>query len=720
MYEWEQNIVLDEKTVKAANLTDRLSEKDLATLGRCVVEGYQRDRMSRSRWERRTQAAMDLAMQVQKDKNFPWPNCSNIAFPLVTIAALQFHSRSYPAIIAGTDVVKCRVIGPDPSGMKTQRADRISMHMSWQCLEEQPEWEEQKDRLLVNLPIVGTTFVKSYYDADKGRKVDETVLAQDLVLDYWAKSVETCPRKTHIIPYFRNQIHSGVASGIFRDCLEEPWYGQPPSPRAGDQAQARKDTRLGMTPSPTDETTPYILLEQHVDLDLDGDGYAEPYIVTVEEQSQYVLRLVTGFERMEDIKKNKKGQIISIQRVEYFTKYSFIPSPDGGIYDVGFGVLLGPLNESTNSLINQLVDAGTMSISAGGFLGRGAKIRGGVYTFAPFQWQRVDSTGDDLNKSMVPLPVREPNTVLFQLLSLLINYVERISGTTDPMVGENPGQNTTAETMRTMVQEGSRVYSAIFKRVWRCMKAEFNKGYQLNAVYMPFKKSFGQGQFVLREDYLGNPDEVAPAADPNIASDQMAITQAQLLKTAAATTPGYNPDEVERAYLKALKVPNIDKIFPGVQATGQPKDVKLQIAELNAQQAQQKLQMEHSHWVVEMQAELRVNEANIAKIQAEIVNMKAVTDGDVQDRQVAILNAILGSLKTRNDVLIKQIEAAIKVMEFHYGSNENSTNRGNVRGLVGASGNAGALPSLTGAETGLTQPMGAGGPNPGFPGGMLH
>jgi len=665
MFELKTKLTLDEAAITAPNLCERFSAEDLVAIGNHVWEGYERDKRSRSKWEKRTQAAMDLAMQVQKAKNFPWPDCSNIAFPLITIGALNFHSRAYPALISGTDVVKCRVIGQDPSGTKTKRADRISTHMSWQVLEEDKAWEEQKDRLLINLPIVGTVFVKSYWCAKRGHKVDETVLAQDLVLDYYAKSVESCPRKTHVIPFFRNDLHSGMKRGIFRDVSEEAWYGQPAAVRPGDQNEAKRDNRLGMTPpAQTDETAPYICLEQHLDLDLDDDGYAEPYIITIEESSKCVLRVVTGFDRPEDVERNKKNEIIAIRRMEYFTKYAFIPSPDGGIYDVGFGVLLGPLNESVNTGINQLTDAGTMQTTRGGFLGRGAKIRGGVTIMSPFGWTRVDSSGDDLRKNMVPFEPGEPSTVLFQLLGLLINYVERLSGTTDPMVGENPGQNTTAETMRTMVQEGSRVYTAVFKRVWRSMKEEFKKGYILNGIYMPVRKSFGSGQMALREDYLGNPDEVAPAADPNISSDKMKIVQIQLVKQAAATTAGYDAEAVERRYLKALKVDSIDEIYPGMAKTGAPKDVRLQIQELKSQVAMAELQAEQARFAATLMEEQRMNSAEIVKIEAEIRQAMVDSAGDVEDRQVARLNAMLGMMKSKDEVLMKRIEVLIKAMEL--------------------------------------------------------
>lgn len=695
MLELAGKLVLDDKAILAPNLCDKFSSEDLDKIGDCVWEGYAHDKRSREKWERRTQAAMDLAMQVQKDKSFPWPGCSNVAFPLITISALQFHSRAYPAIISGNDIVKCRIIGEDPSGQKTKRADRIATHMSWQKLEEQPEWEEQKDRLLINLPIVGTTFVKSYYDSKKRKTIDETVLAQDLVIDYWAKSLESCPRKTHTIPFFRNDLHSAIKSGIFRDVSEESWYRVESTARREGQAAAKQDNRTGQTPGAPDFTTPYICLEQHVDLDLDGDGYAEPYIITVEETSKCVLRIVCGFDRPEDVLRNKAKEIISICRTEYFTKYEFIPSPDGGIYGVGFGVLLGPLNESTSTLINQMIDAGTMQTTKGGFLSRGAKMRGGTYTFSPFSWQRVDSTGDDLRKNIVPLEVGEPSTVLFQLLGLLINYVERISGTTDPMVGENPGQNTTAETMRTMVQEGQRIYSAVFKRIWRSMKEEFKKDYILNGIYMSMKKSFGQGQFALREDYLGNPDEIAPAADPNLTSEQMALAQAMTLKQFAASTPGYDADAVERRVLKLMKVDQIDLIFPGVAKTGAPKDIKLQIAELKQQSDMAWLEADKAKFAMGLQEEIRLNDVQIARWIAEIDDMRATTQGDEADRHIALVNAMLGSLKTRNDVLMKHLDVLMKSMEVKRAEVENGAggDTGNVRRLVGASGNSGAKTS---------------------------
>src|ERR1700678_3545295 len=557
-------LVINRDVASAPNLCDRFTDSDLTTLGQLVWQGYNRDELSRQAWKTRTSAAMDLAMQIQKDKSFPWPGCANVTFPLVTIAALQFSSRSYGNIIQGTEVVKYRVVGKDPTQALRERADRISNHMSWQVLEEDVSWEEQHDRLLINLGIVGCNFVKSYFSPGLNYSTAELVMARDFVLDYWAKSVEDCARKTQIIPMYRNEIYEKCRAGTFREGIlnEEGFNSPPPQPSEG-QTQGEADNRKGLKPSVPDEDTPFRCLEQHRLLDLDQDGYYEPYIVTIEAGTQKVCKLAARWEREEDVEVvNKK--IRRIRATEYFTKYGFIPAPDGGIYDIGFGTLLGPLNESVNSGINQILDAGTMDNSNGGFLGRGGKIRGGGYTQRPWAWKRVDSTGTDLKNNMVPFQKTGGNDIMFRLLGLLIEYTDRIAGTTDPMVGENPGQNTPAETSRNTMEQGMKVYSGIFKRVWRSMKEEFKKKHKLNAMFLEQKKTFGnQGSFVTQEDYRSDPEQVIPAADPNLVSDNQRLSQATAVLSTAHQVPGFDIPTAVKRWLVALKVDGIDTVYPG-------------------------------------------------------------------------------------------------------------------------------------------------------------
>lgn len=616
MLKLDQKLIFDEKTIGATNLCDAFDKADLDRIGDACVEGYNQDKQSRAVWEKRSEAAMKLAMQVQETKTFPWPSASNVKFPLVTIASMQFHSRAYPALVPGRDIVKQDVIKPDPTGELTTLAKRVGCHMSWQVTYEDRPWKSQHDRLLINLPIVGTAFKKSYYSNSKGHNVSELVLAQDLVLNYYAKSVEDCERKTHVVPLSRNTIHERVMRGAYRDILEEPWFTDAPPPQQTQQ-QIDEDRRKGVQPPMADSTTPWVMLEQHVLLDLDGDGYAEPYVVTVEQSSRQVVRIVARCDNDADVERTKSGKIIQVKATEFFTKYGFIPSPDNSIYEVGFGTLLGPLNESVNTAINQLFDAGTMATTAGGFLGRGAKIRGGTYTFAPLEWKRVDSTGDDLQKSIMPLPVREPSAVLFNLLSLLINYTNRISGSTDAIVGENPGQNTPAYNQQSMIEQGMKIYNALFKRCWESMTDEFTKLYVLNGTYLDSQVNFGpDAAIAYREDYLHSPQDIRPTADPEAVSDQERLQKAAMVKASAAQTPGYDVDAVERWFLEQNKIPAIDILFPGSDKVPQAPHPKVQVEQMKRQIASMKVEADFRKFVMKLALENQ-------KIQAQIDNLKA-------------------------------------------------------------------------------------------------
>ena len=683
MLKLENHIQITPEVIADPNLCHRFSEIDLQSIGNCVHDGYLADKMSRRLWEKRTESAMDLAMQIQTEKSFPWPDCSNINFPLVTIAVLQFHARAYPALIDGPQIVKMRVNGPDARAEAFQRAERVENHMSWQILEQDQSWEEQMDRLLLNMAVIGCAFKKSYYNAEKGHNVSTFVQAKNLVLNYWGKSVDECPRKTEILYKSRSDLHSEILRGAYRDIREEGWYSSPITPTISEQS-LREDRRAGESTPPTDYATPHCVLEQHVSLDLDGDGYDEPYTITIHESSRAVLRIVTRFDTESAVQRTSTGEIISIRPIEYYTKYGFIPSPDGGIYDIGLGMLTGPLNEAVNSLTNMLVDSGTMSNSAGGFLGRGMKIRGGVYTFSPFEWKRVDSSGDDLRQSIFPLPTREPSAVLLQLLSLLINYTNRISGSTDTMVGENPGQNTPAETSRTMIEQGSKIYSALFKRIWRSMKEEFKKLYLLNGVYLPAKQNFGAGSFILQEDYLGDPNAVIPVADPRVTSETQRLQQAIMLKQSAMTTPGYDREAVERRFLQASHVDGIDQIFPGMQKTGPLPNPKVQIEQMKLQAKMADIKFKTQKAVLEMQEEHLLNAAKITELEARAQKEIAEAGGVQTGQLIAAYEAAIGAMKAHNDSVAKQIELLMKGME-----DGNRDQQGGVPGMAPAPGNTG-------------------------------
>ncbi len=625
--------------VDVDNLADYIDEDDLNNIGKQCVEGYDIDEQSRYDWIRRYEVALKLASQVKEAKSWPWPKASNVKFPAMTIACLQFHAKAYPALVPSRELVNIKVIGRDYFGIKSRRAERLTYHMNYQLLNQMEEWDEHMDKLLITLPITGTEFKKTYYDSSLKRNVSRHVHAKDLVVNYWSKSLESAYRKTEILELTRNEIKERVNQGIYLDVE----LGDP-VPR-NDSVTKVSDKVQGLAEPQVDGSTPYQVLECHTFYDMDDDGYDEPYIITVEKASKKVLRIVARFQKSNI--KRKSGKIVSIKPDEYYTKFSFIPSPDGGFYDMGFGTLIGPLNEAINTLTNQLIDAGTLSTLQSGFISRAFRAKGGSLSFEPGEWKVVNATGQDIKDGLLPLPMKEPSATLFQLLTFLVDFSQRVTSTTDMMVGENPGQNQKATTTMAVMEQGQKVFTAIFKRIRRALAHEFKKLFFLNQQYMDDKEYFTivdpttdeiEEMKALRSDYETELFDIAPTADPNAISPMQKITKAQaVLETVQF---GANLREALKRYYDALEIENPEALLPPDQPPPPDPEVILKMRKEDREDFKAKVD-----------TEIKYREQDRKEVETGIKE-KQVEDGTATARQ-----------KIAADVTMKSTELALEAMK---------------------------------------------------------
>lgn len=611
------------------NIADSLDKDQLIKIGNQVVSGYETDCDSRKPWEEDLKNWTDLALQVTSQKTFPWPNAANIKYPLLATAAMQFAARAYPTLVPSNGkLVKCRVVGSDMDGQKSARAARISTHMSYQILDEMENWEEDMDKLLISLPIAGTCFKKTYWDAAKQKNCSKLVLPKTLVVNYFCRSLEDAERITEVIHLTKRKIKERQNQKVYLDVdLGDPSADSldPTTSVNGAFQRAAND----------DETTPYVILEQHTYLDLDEDGYSEPYIVTVEEASKQVLRIVPRFDA-DGVVLNEKNQVVSIEAIQYYTKYGFIPNPDGGFYDIGFGRLLGPLNNSANTIINQLVDAGSLSNLQAGFIGKGLRIKMGESRFQPGEWKAVNAVGDDLKKQIFPLPVREPSQVLFNLLDLLLKSGKELASVAEIFVGKMPGQNTPATTTMATIEQGMKVFTAVYKRVYRALTSEFRKIYKLNRTYMNIEEYVSVlDEPVPQSDYQGPVDDIIPGADPTAVSSQEKQQKVQALMQLLQLGT-IDPMAVTELYLEAHEIPEPQKYMRQPQPQPDPKmeaikakaQVDQQKAQTDMQVAQHKMQLEQATKEQEMQ--MRAAQVH-QELQAK--QMQAVLDAKLAQSQ---------------------------------------------------------------------------------------
>jgi chaperonin GroES len=608
------------------NIAEEL-DLDLAKIGDEVVEGFEADLRSRNGWEEEMKEAMDLVLQIREAKNFPWEDASNVKMPLMTEAAMHYNSMMYPALIPTVDIVKGRIVGKDPDGQKNESAIRISKHMSYQVLEEMEEWEEEMDIGLMIQPILGNMYKKTYYSDGKARNMSDMLSPKEFVVDYNTKNLESAFRKTHIIPMNLNDVRKEVLFGNF---LDED-YGTP---------QQMDKEKEGESPPQVDQSTQLEFLEIHTYLDLDSDDLLEPYIVTVERKSKKVARIVTCFDVDQILADDQT--VIDVPQLQYFTKYGFVPNPDGGFLDLGLGKLLGPTNHSVNTLINQLIDAGTKSIMGGGFLGKGLRVKGGKLKFTMGEYKRVDTPGQDLARNIVHLPQIQPSAVLFQLLGMLINAGQRLSSTLDSQVGENPGQNQKATTSAIVQEQGQKIFNGIYKRNLRSLKKEFKKLFYLNSIYLDDESYLNildgafppeMEQTIKRIDYDVASVNIIPAADSSYQSQTQKMAKAQALMQKIPTGM-VNPQVALRAVLEAEEQPNIDQIMD----VGQPQPSLDEVK----QKDESKL-----NWA-KLQLDVIKAEQDDIKIQSQAILALAQAEGIEPGQQIEQYKAELAAIVTRS------------------------------------------------------------------------
>lgn len=577
-YEQEREPITLQAVLKNKdNVAVIMEDDELSKVASRVITEYKIDKGSRTEWLKRSKDAIELAKQVSKAKSYPWDKAANVKYPLVTTAAIQFEARAYPAIVSGRDIVKVRVNGYDPDGQKRTRASRISRHMSWQLLDEMKEWEEDTDKMLIIIPIVGMAFRKSYFCPVARRNVSKLVLAQNLVFNYSVSSFDSCNRKTEEVELYPHEITERIRSGVFIDFE----FGQA-------QLRPAEGDEKGSENAGDDPGAAHLFLEQHRLYDLDEDGYPEPYICTVHMDTGKCVRIRPRFDE-QSITMGINGQIARIEPDEYYTKYGFLPNPDGSAHDIGFGDILMPINESINSSLNMMLDAGHLQNVGGGFIGSGLRMKGGPVKRRIGEYVPVPSTGKSIRENLVDVNHPGPSPVLFNLLGLMIDAGKDIASIKDILTGEQKASNTPASTTLALIEQGLKTFTAIYKRIHRSFKHELDLLFKLNSRYMQPRQYFtlldSQDPIeVLQMDYQIEDLDVTPISDPTMVTDMQRMARAEALLP-MAQDPDFNAREIKRRYLVAMGIEDID----GLWATEEQQQNAAQNAQRQLEMAMQEL-----------------------------------------------------------------------------------------------------------------------------------
>jgi len=543
----EEEVIVTEHQV---NLAEVLDSSSLNTLASELLDAFEQDKDSRKDWLDVFTKGLDLLGIKTEEREEPFPGATGVNHPLLAEAVTQFQAQAYKELLPAGGPIKTRVMGNE-SPETMDQSQRVKEFMNYQITEVMKEYDPEMDSLLFYLPLAGSAFKKVYYDNLLGRATSRLVKAEDLVVAYETTDLETSPRFTHVMSMTGNDLKKLQMNGTYRDIS----IGESGIDLEYNEAKEKIDELQGISP-PIADYEEYSVIELHVNLelpDIDDYGFAVPYVVTILEDRSEILSIRRNWEQGDELF-NKK---------EYFVHYKFLPGL--GFYGFGLIHMIGGLTKSATSVLRQLIDAGTLSNLPAGFKARGMRVQGEDEPLRPGEFRDVDVPGGTIRDALMPLPYKEPSSVLSQLLGVIIESGRRFASIADMQVGDIGSQQLPVGTTVAMLERGTKVMSAIHKRLHFAQKKEFRLLASIFSKSLPPVYPYdvpGASREIKATDFDDRVD-IIPVSDPNIFSMAQRVMLAQQeLQMAQAAPQIHDLREAYKRMYEALEVKNIDAILP--------------------------------------------------------------------------------------------------------------------------------------------------------------
>ena len=538
------------------NLAEQLDANDSAKKAQNLIDAFESDKQARSEWEYRYKQGLQTLEpdggQSEEEEQRATRGLSTVVHPMIAEAATQFNAKAIAELYPSGGPVKTTIIG-EPTEELEEQARRVKDYMNYQITQEMPEYFPDLDTMLFQLPLIGHAFKKVFFDTNLDRQCSQFVKAEDFVVAPDSKDLLTSIRYSHIIRMPRNDYNRYVEGGYYLP-IEYMGSDIDPAGNIGEEIE-------GLTSGDEEYNETVTLIEMHVYETFDGiDGIKEdedntnmvafPYVVTVDYDSQKIVSIRRNWEQQDEKK----------LRQNYFISYRFLPGT--GFYGFGLFHLIGGLGKAATGSLRALLDSAAFSNMQGGFKLKG-RVTGGDLQVNPGEFADLDATVDDVNKAIMPLPFKEPSQTLFNLMTAIVQAGQRFASTADLNVGDvNP--NAPVGSTVALIEQGSKAFSAIHKRLHYSQGQEFKLIAKSNAKYLPEQFDFalsGVTTKIYATDFDSTID-IVPVSDPNIFSTAQRIAQAQSVLQLSQSAPQlYDMYDTHKRMLEALRIPNIGEVL---------------------------------------------------------------------------------------------------------------------------------------------------------------
>lgn len=538
------------------NLVDELDAGFLAELGTQVKEDYDNDETSRSAWKKlyeegfsATDSEDETDASSDEDSG---SGLSTVKHPLVHRAITEFNAHALAELFPPGGPAMSTIKGKVDE-QKEQQAERVQNFLNYQITEEMEDYEEDLDQLLYHLPRCGHVFRKGWFDPDLGRPSFNYILPEDLVVDYTATTLYSAQRFTHILRVNRNRMEGMVEAGFYKDPEEEP--------SEQDNTLSEAERAEGKTVSDNPEDTRLVLLEQRVWLKLKPteaktgavdplDEERSPYIVTVEQSSEKVIAVRRDWKKG-DSKRRRRREISS---------WKFLPGL--GFYGLGLYHVIGGLGHAATDIMRAILDSAAFSNLKSGFQLASAN-ESGEFDLKPGFFPVIKSQVDDINKAIKVLDFPDNTASLFSLLGLVTEEGQKFASTAGVAVGEG-NNNAPVGTTLALIENGSRVFSAIHLRCHRAHKQDLRTLGEINAEHLgdnyPYKIKDDEGVIAGRD--FDDRVDIVPVSDPRIFSSTQRIALAQsALQLATQFPQKHDIDKVLERFYRSLRMPDYEELL---------------------------------------------------------------------------------------------------------------------------------------------------------------
>lgn len=557
------------KFIQADNIAESLDDDKLHEIVEDASHGYDIDEESCKDWVDMNKEALKMIKaetQAEQTKNYAH---SKVIYPLLATATIQLASRLIPHLVRNNKVAECAVLGPDPDGIKAQKAEQVSGFFSYDLLVESDSWLKESHKLLHMVSAWGTGYRKLYYDEGQDKVLSEVISPEDVIINSNTSSIEKSRRITVKNYMTKNEITEQIRSDRFLDVEIDKL-------KAGyNREEEYQDLQ---------DTNPvYEILEQFCYLDLDEDGYEEPYIVYFHKDSEQILGIYSGYEA-EDIHVNKKGKIKRIVPRPYIIDYHCIDDPEGRFHSMGLNHLLFHQNKSITSILRQLIDSGTLANQQGGFVTKAFKTKKRDIKQELGKFTQLEIPPNvDIRSQIMSLPYKEPSQVLFSLLGLLIDAGKETGFVTQALMGESQGQNVPATTMLAIIEQGTRAFKPMVQKLFHSLKKEFKMMFHLYGKFSEHDRfiKFQDSNIQISQEIFNDEElDIMPVADPTQSSEAHRYIKMQALEQMMQTPMAnvLNLPAMAQRILKDLQIERAEELIaPPQEPKPDPKEIEVQL-----------------------------------------------------------------------------------------------------------------------------------------------